>query len=260
MDAERRAARRAAAEPAAFGLPDTYRATDRDGSNSVFGSDARRRDFHGEWGSLDVRAQGDVLWADADVERERVRLLSRTAGERRDVSLASSFAETLEATEAKRRKGALAPAERAVLESAKVVMWGFNAPLRQVSTRAQRAFARDVEGGPSRVSPRRRPWTKPRGTMKAPPETARRAAPKREPGRKSKRGKSRRRRRRRARSTESPSRPRNAAPVKPPSEGLRNGRGARRRLGRRARSARSARTCAETTATRTGRANARRST
>ena len=152
MDAERRAARRAAAEPAAFGLPDTYRATDRDGSDSALGSDARRRDFHGEWGSLDVRAQGDVLWADADVERERVRLLSRTAGERRDVSLASSFAETLEATEAKRRKGALAPAERAVLESAKVVMWGFNAPLRQVSTRAQRAFARDVEEAKSRLA------------------------------------------------------------------------------------------------------------
>ena len=152
MDAERRAARRAAAEPAAFGLPDTYRATDRDGSDSALGSDARRRDVHGEWGSLDVRAQGDVLWADADVERERVRLLSRTAGERRDVSLASSFAETLEATEAKRRKGALAPAERAVLESAKVVMWGFNAPLRQVSTRAQRAFARDVEEAKSRLA------------------------------------------------------------------------------------------------------------
>ena len=152
MDAERRAARRAAAEPAAFGLPDTYRATDRDGSDSALGSDARRRDFHGEWGSLDVRAQGDVLWADADVERERVRLLSRSAGERRDVSLASSFAETLEATEAKRRKGALAPAERAVLESAKVVMWGFNAPLRQVSTRAQRAFARDVEEAKSRLA------------------------------------------------------------------------------------------------------------
>ena len=93
-----------------------------------------------------------MLWADADVERERVRLLSRSAGERRDVSLASSFAETLEATEAKRRKGALAPAERAVLESAKVVMWGFNAPLRQVSTRAQRAFARDVEEAKSRLA------------------------------------------------------------------------------------------------------------
>ena len=152
MDAERRAARRAAAEPAAFGLPDTYRATDRDGSDSVFGSDARRRDFHGEWARWTSKAAGRGALADADVERERVRLLSRSAGGRRDVSLASSFAATLEATEAKRRKGAPAPAERAVLESAKVVMWGFNAPLRQVSTRAQKEFARDVEEAKSQLA------------------------------------------------------------------------------------------------------------
>ena len=193
-----------------------------------------RRDFHGEWGSLDVRAQGEVLWADADVERERVRLLSRSAGGRRDVSLASSFAATLEATEAKRRKGALAPAERAVLESAKVVMWGFNAPLRQVSTRAQRAFARDVEEAKSQLA-EAETVDEAAGDDEGAARDGARATPKREPGRKSKRGRSRRRRRRRARSTEPPSRPRNAAPVKPPSEGLRNGRGARRRLGRRAR-------------------------
>ena len=152
--AERRDARRAAEEPAAFGLPDTF----RDGSDS--GADANRRQehgewgAHGEWGSLDVRAQGEVLWADADVERDRVRLLSQSAEARRDASLASSFAATLEATEAKRHKGhkPLTPTERAVLESAKVVMWGFNAPLRQVSTRAQREYTRDVEQAKSQLA------------------------------------------------------------------------------------------------------------
>ena len=146
--AERRDARRAAEEPAAFGVPDTF----RDGSDS--GADTNRLQEHGEWGWLDVRAQGEVLWADAEIERDRVRLLSQSAEARRDASLASSFAATLEATEAKRHKGhkPLTPTERAVLESAKVVMWGFNAPLRQVSTRAQRAYTRDVEQAKSQLA------------------------------------------------------------------------------------------------------------
>ena len=102
---------------------------------------------NGEWGALDVRAMGtEVLWGDAEIERERVKHLDAIADARRDASLAAACematagGGVLAAAAAakKRKEKPLSGKELEILESAKVVMWAYNAPLRQISTRYQR--------------------------------------------------------------------------------------------------------------------------
>ena len=115
---------------------------------------------NGEWGALDVRAMGtEVLWGDAEIERERVKHLDAIADARRDASLAAACematagGGVLAAAAAakKRKEKPLSGKELEILESAKVVMWAYNAPLRQISTRYQRYTAEDIESARKRL-------------------------------------------------------------------------------------------------------------
>lgn len=104
----------------------------------------------GEWGALDVQRQGCVEWGAGAIEDQRVALLTAVAGVRRDLSLAAACALVLPEI-VKRRK--MSGVEMAVMESAKVVMWGFNAPLRCMSARVQQAFKKDIEEAKEELNP-----------------------------------------------------------------------------------------------------------
>lgn len=98
----------------------------------------------GEWGALAVTHQGSVEWGAGDVEKERTAWLTAHADARRDLSLAAALKLATTKCPGLHRRF-LSSVEEAVLESAKVVMWGYNASLRDMSTRVQQAFKMDIE-------------------------------------------------------------------------------------------------------------------
>ena len=111
--------------------------------------------FRSRFPALELPSRGPVAWGDAPIERERLARLreSEAAGEprARDVPMRRAFAAELARLQArckksKKRRGwaTLNDVERSVLESAQV-MWGFNAPMDQLSTSALRQHARDME-------------------------------------------------------------------------------------------------------------------
>ena len=84
-----------------------------------------------EWGTLDAQTTGEVRWATADIERERVEFLSEKANDRRDCSIAASLSRIYD----KLYRGRLNSTEECVYESFRVLHSGYNAGLRAVSTR-----------------------------------------------------------------------------------------------------------------------------
>lgn len=94
-----------------------------------------------EWGSLDAQTLGEVRWATADIERERVKFLSAKGSDRRDCSIAAATSRIYNSM----FKGKLTTTEEAVYESARVLQWGYNAGLRAVSVKAKLAIEEDIQ-------------------------------------------------------------------------------------------------------------------
>ena len=93
-----------------------------------------------EWGSLDAQTVGEVRWATADIERDRVKFLSAKGADRRDCSIAAATSRIYNSM----FKGKLNTTEEAVYESARVLQWGYNAGLRAVSVKAKLAIEEDI--------------------------------------------------------------------------------------------------------------------
>ena len=107
-------------------------------ANAIAVEDETRWRACGEWGALDVQRQGSVEWGAGVIVRERVALLSEVGDARRDLSLAAACSLVMPAIV---KNKPLKLVEEAVFESAKVVMWGYNAPLRCMSARVQQVMS-----------------------------------------------------------------------------------------------------------------------
>ena len=105
--------------------------------------DVAREKWEGEheWGALDAQTVGEVRWATADIERDRVKFLSAKSADRRDCSIAAATSRIYNSM----FKGKLNTTEEAVYESARVLQWGYNAGLRAVSVKAKLAIEEDIQ-------------------------------------------------------------------------------------------------------------------
>ena len=118
---------------------------------------------------LQMNSRGPVRWGSSEIEHERLKHLAKTRDTRAvDVSLEDAFQSEMRKLNEKNNhdvfrtkwskrfisktrnpgEDVLSDAvEKSVMDSAKVVIWGFNATVDQMSTNAERAHAREIAGG-----------------------------------------------------------------------------------------------------------------